>query len=401
MRAPLCSPPWDIRSDHRIRRIDFVAGLAGIPLLFGASPPAVRVTRFGRALVLAGGGARGAYEAGIVEALRRAAGVSDGQRIPGIDVVCGTSIGALNGWFVATAQYSRLADLWHGVAAEHVLEVKRRFAATAKRDAPILTKIMQALALAKGLTTNVQGILDSGGVERWIARHVDVQSPVVVPLCFTVTNLDKERAELLLRLPFVPTSEERTAAVDRLRHSVGVDVAVRLVPDDTLHAALRASATIPVLFDPVVMTSPEGDSDRYIDGGIADNTPIDVGRALAPVVNTVFVNPVNAQRAAYESALSIGVGAFGVAQSRILAASLRAAYLETQGKRLFSASASTDEQKRFLETVLDVDLSVIRPLTELPVQTVEFDRQDKIDAAYQRGLEDVARGWKRYAPGSD
>jgi hypothetical protein len=84
-----------------------------------------------------------------------------------------------------------------------------------------------------------------------------------------------------------------------------------------------------------------------------------------------------------------------------LAASLRAAYLETQGKRLFSASASTDEQKRFLETVLDVDLSVIRPLTELPVQTVEFDRQDKIDAAYQRGLEDVARGWKRYAPGSD
>jgi predicted acylesterase/phospholipase RssA len=414
MRAPICLATWeirsiagalalesgtmDVRSGRRIRRLDFVAALAGTPILLGTSTPPVRGTRFGRALVLAGGGARGAYEAGIIEALRAAAGVSDGEPIPGIDVVCGTSIGALNGWFAATAQYSRLADLWHGVAAERVIVLKRRFAATTKPDAPILTKIVQALSLARGLTTNVQGILDSGSVARWIAKHVDAQRPVVVPFCFTVTNLDKARAELLLRLPFVPTSAERTTAVERLRHSVGSNVTVDLVPDDNLHASLRASATIPVLFDPVVMTSPEGDSDRYIDGGVSDNDPIDVGRALAGAVNMVFVDPVSTERLAYDSALSIGVGAFGVAQARILAASLRAAYLETRGKRLFLASATTDEQKRFLETVLDVDLSVMRPLTDLPVQTVEFDRQDKIDAAYQQGMKDVARGWVPYAP---
>jgi len=385
-------------SGRRIRRLDFIAGLAATPMLLGTAPPAVRERRFGHALVLAGGGARGAYEAGIIEALRTAAGVSDGEPIPGIDVVCGTSIGALNGWFVATAQYSRLAALWHGVAAERVFEVKRRFAAATMHDGFILTRIVQALALAKGLTTNVQGILDGGSVARWIAKHVDAQRPVVVPFCFTVTNLDKSRAELLLRLPFAPTSGERTAAIERLRSSVGSNVAVRRVPDDDLHASLRASTTIPVLFDPVVMTSPEGDKDRYIDGGVSDNDPIDVGRALAEAVDTVLVDPLKMERVPYTSALSIAVGAFGVAQSRIFAASLREAYRETQGKRLFSASASTDEQKRFLQSVLDVDLSVMRPLNDLPVQTVEFDRQEQIDAAYRQGVDDAARGWERYTP---
>jgi predicted acylesterase/phospholipase RssA len=381
-----------------MKRLDFIAGLAATPMLLGTAPLAVREPRLGDALVLAGGGARGAYEAGIVEALRRAAGVSDGQPIPGLGVVCGTSIGALNGWFVATAQYSKLANLWHGIAAERVFEVKHQFAAATEPHAFILTKIVQALGLAKGLTTNVQGILDGANVDRWIAKHVDPQTPVVVPFCFTVTNLDRVRAELLFRLPSVPTDDQRTAAIKRLRSSVGFDIAARVVPDDILQMSLRASATIPVLFDPVVMISPEGDRDRYIDGGVSDNDPIDVGRALALRVNTVLVDPLNTKRVPYANALSIGVGAFGVAQSRILAASLRAAYLETQGKRLLLREANTDEQRRFLDAVLDVDLSVIRPLVDLPVQAVEFDRQDKIDAAYQQGVDDAARGWERYTP---
>jgi predicted acylesterase/phospholipase RssA len=384
----------------RIRRRDFVAGLAATPVLLGAANREGAEPRLGHALVLAGGGARGAYEGGIVEGLRRAAGVSDGERIPGVDVVCGTSIGALNGWFTATAQYSRLAALWHGVAAERVFEVKRRFASATTHNGFILTQIVQALALAKGLTTNVQGILDGDRLAQWMARYVDAQTPVLVPFCFTVTNLDKARAEILLRVPFVPTSDQRIATIDRLRFSVGSNVAVRLVPDDDLRASLQATATMPVLFDPVAMTSPEGDKDRYIDGGVSDNDPIDAGRALAEAVDTVLVDPLKTKPVPYANALSIAVGAFGVAQSRIFAASLREAYLETQGKRLFLGSASTDDQRRFEDSLLDVDLSIIRPLADLPVQTVEFDRQDKIDAAYQQGMDDAARGWQPYMPGS-
>jgi hypothetical protein len=55
-----------------------------------------------RALVRSGGSARGAYEAGIVGAVAARGRVPDGQPLPPYEIVCGTSIGALNGWFVAT-----------------------------------------------------------------------------------------------------------------------------------------------------------------------------------------------------------------------------------------------------------------------------------------------------------
>lgn len=49
-----------------------------------------------RALVMSGGGARGAYEAGLIGALAAAGAVADGSpRLP-YELVCGTSIGALN-----------------------------------------------------------------------------------------------------------------------------------------------------------------------------------------------------------------------------------------------------------------------------------------------------------------
>ena len=352
---------------RNLRRSTFLAGLAVAPLAFAPLPARSDVPRYGRALVLAGGGARGAYEAGVIEGMRAAAGTPDGSPIPGIDVVCGTSIGALNGWFLATAQYSKLSALWHGIASQPVFQVKRKFAAILRPDAFVLTKIVEALALAQGLTTDVQGVLDGGTLARWIDGHIDPRIPVITPFCFTVTNLDKARAELFLRLPFSPNDEQLSTGIDRLRHTVGMEAAVRLCPDDLLDRALQASATLPVLLDPIVMVSPEGDLDHYVDGGIADNDPIDVARALALDVDSVLVDPAESGRSAFNNALAIGVGAFGVAQARIIAASLRATYLETQGKRLFQGVATTAEQRAFLDRILDVGLSILRPTAALPV----------------------------------
>ncbi len=382
------------------RRSEFIAGLGATPLALGATArrPSLRDSRLDGALVLAGGGAKGAYEAGVVEALRTATGVRDGEPIPGVDVICGTSIGALNGWFVATGQYSRLAELWHDVASQRVFQLKRKFAATTRPDAPILTKIIQGLSMARGITTNVEGILDGGVIEQWISTHVDPRTRVLVPYCFTVTNLDKSRAELMFRVPSEPSDERRSKVLERIRSSVGSNVRAGLVSDDLLRSALRATASIPVLWDPVLMTCPEGSTDQYVDGGVSDNDPIDVGRALARRVNTVLANPSESAPERYNNALSIAVGAFGVAQSRIFAASLRSAYVETQAKRLLLDAAVTREQQRFLDSMLDVDLFVIRPQTELALQTVDFDQQDKINAAYQQGLTDGARGWESYAP---
>jgi len=66
-----------------------------------------------RALVLSGGGARGAYEAGVIQGLHEA-GMT-------YDLVCGTSIGALNGSFVASNKFDDLAATWADIAAQRVI----------------------------------------------------------------------------------------------------------------------------------------------------------------------------------------------------------------------------------------------------------------------------------------
>lgn len=64
------------------------------------------------ALVLGGGGSRGAYEIGVWKALRE-------LNIP-IDIVTGTSIGALNGALVVQDRYEEAYDLWYYISADDV-----------------------------------------------------------------------------------------------------------------------------------------------------------------------------------------------------------------------------------------------------------------------------------------
>ncbi len=61
-----------------------------------------------KALVLSGGGALGAFEAGAIKALH------DGGSE--FDLICGTSIGAINASFAAQDKIDELTALWLGIA---------------------------------------------------------------------------------------------------------------------------------------------------------------------------------------------------------------------------------------------------------------------------------------------
>jgi NTE family protein len=68
-----------------------------------------------KALVLIGGGTRGAYEAGVVQGLADA-----GQ---GFDLVCGTSIGAINAAFYAEDLLPELGQMWKSIASRNIIAV--------------------------------------------------------------------------------------------------------------------------------------------------------------------------------------------------------------------------------------------------------------------------------------
>lgn len=67
-----------------------------------------------RAVVLCGGGSKGAYEVGFLSALR--------EMQVSVQIVTGTSIGALNGCLVAQRDFHKLEELWKALDYEHVFK---------------------------------------------------------------------------------------------------------------------------------------------------------------------------------------------------------------------------------------------------------------------------------------
>ena len=67
-----------------------------------------------QALVLAGGGAKGAYQAGCIKAMREIG--------YDFDIVTGTSIGALNALLVIQKDYEVLYKLWNEIKISDVLK---------------------------------------------------------------------------------------------------------------------------------------------------------------------------------------------------------------------------------------------------------------------------------------
>ncbi|WP_116108903.1 patatin-like phospholipase family protein [Lewinella sp. IMCC34191] len=76
------------------------------------------------ALVLSGGGFKGAFQVGALQYLRENWDQIAPQRPPlSFDIVAGVSVGSLNGLLVATGEFERLLQLWEDVAENGVSEI--------------------------------------------------------------------------------------------------------------------------------------------------------------------------------------------------------------------------------------------------------------------------------------
>jgi Patatin-like phospholipase len=134
-----------------MRRADFLRGtIAASATVNAATEPArgqalttdVRAPR--RALILSGGGSRGVYQAAVAVALARGAGLKDGEPLP-YDLIRGTSIGALNGYLIGTAQYRRLEEVWSRIPSLPVGTLKTPYNKIRDSSAGIANRLTAAL----------------------------------------------------------------------------------------------------------------------------------------------------------------------------------------------------------------------------------------------------------------
>lgn len=208
------------------------------------------------ALVLSGGGARGAYEVGVLSYLYGELTRLRGDVAPRIDVICGTSVGAINGCYLAAhmadpvSGVKRLVDLWTSIAFEHVLRFDLR-------QALRLPRVLRGGSEAAGLF-DVQPMIDLVTREiSWKMVARSLKRGLLRGLSVSATEIATGRTTLFMdTAPDVPLPVGLGARVVVERQVIG--------PQHAL-----ASAAIPLVFPPVRIGST-----LYCDGGLRQNTPI-------------------------------------------------------------------------------------------------------------------------------
>jgi predicted acylesterase/phospholipase RssA len=381
-------------------------GATGLtPSLLGATTPNDAAEPLGRALVLSGGGARGAYEAGIVGALAAAAGVGDGAPLPPYDIVCGTSIGALNGWFVATGQYLKLRELWYGISGQNIMRAKPRYSAVRDPQSGVLDRVASAISLI-GLTQNQRGVLQTEPILDWISRNVDPATPLVVPLVWAVTNLTLQRPEYFYIRGKNQAADLPERVIHALQITLGPHTIVREATPDLLHRAIFASSALPIVFDPVIMPDVDGNPSAYCDGGVASNSPVGIAHSVAKAADVVLLDPPFQADEDYVDAVEIAFGVFGTMQRKILEVEMRNAYFQSVGKRALGRLTTSERERAthgmetvatFMQSVPETDLRYIRPEKTLPLGVAGFNDEVGIGKAFRIGWEDVGnRGFAAY-----
>ena len=248
------------------------------------------------AIVLPGGGARGAYEVGALSVLLPVL-EERGERPV---ILCGTSVGAIN----ATA----LGATAHQPAREAVATLEDRWRALRKGDVirPVvgpglpltaLRMVGEALELPG---VRLAGLLDPSPLRRsldgwidWDDLHRNVRGGVLDAVCVVATSLARSGP-----VAFVDSAR-------RVPPSRPAD-ALQYVPAVLDGEHVRASAAIPVLFPPVEIEHPAPMAGYYVDGGTRLNSP--VSPALALGADRVVVIGFQPFRARMEASAGVGEG---------------------------------------------------------------------------------------------
>lgn len=215
-------------------------------------------------IVLSGGGSRGAYEAGIIHYLRTDLKRRLGRHVP-IDIVTGTSVGAINAAFAAAThsdpdtQGEQMVSAWRALRIEELIGLS-------PRDVLRAGRMMLGAAAPPPAPGSFRygGLLDTSGLERFVVRAIpwrgierSLRGRHLHAISVSATHVGTGHTVVFLSSGEpVPREWSRDPFV---RHR-----AARIGPRHVL-----ASAAIPMLF-PAVKIGEE----FFTDGGLRQNTPM-------------------------------------------------------------------------------------------------------------------------------
>lgn len=209
----------------------------------------------GLGLILSGGGARGAYEVGILEYIFNEFLDAQGKP-PKVDLISGTSVGAVNGAFVAShiedvpSAVKHMVDLWTDLELPDVLGFGLRQAAG-------LYRVLLGGTEARGVfdPTSLSAIV--GRSIHWRKLRRNIRTGALQALTVSTTRVGTGQ-------PVIFVDAAPGLGIPK---SLGIHALVRRAKIGQHH--VLASAAIPLIFPPVEI----GD-EIHCDGGLRLNTPM-------------------------------------------------------------------------------------------------------------------------------
>ena len=308
------------------------------------------------AIVLSGGGAKGAFQVGVLDELITNRGVK-------VDIAVGTSTGSIQALAVAQDDIPKLLDLWLGITKNSDIYVKK------------------PLGVVGGII-GADSIYDAKGLRKLLKLNAND------------AKLQSTGKKLRLGVVNLGTGEFRS--IDER------------VPG--IHNWVYASCAMPVFFDPLKTS----DGAQWVDGGVRDVTPLGTALELNPrgvIVVRAGAKAIPATPKSYDNLIEIGLRAVDILQKEVSANDLANAALindliaarEAQLRALQAANVDPANQTAILRP-LDVKLAEYR---FAPIRIIEPDKDyldtlkfepTKIRAAIEAGRQAVDREWYAIEP---
>ncbi len=315
---------WGVPSAPRALRTLLAAVLLVSVTPAHACEPARTALDTPVALVLSGGGAKGAWEAGAAAALIE-------RGLP-VNLVAGSSAGALNAAMLADGRLDRLQALWRSLSREQVY---------AFRPSVIFAGLLPGWLTLLALDA-AGSLFDPTPLRELIAGALDVERIRVSPRRLLVVTTDLAR-----RAPRI--FDNATVSVD----------------------ALMAAAAVPGAFPPVSV-----DGTLLVDGGLTGRAPVLEALATEVPIGRALV------------LLSYAADEPGQAPTR-----LRRTLEEAFETAMIHQIRRDAELARFKYPAVDVQL--LTPGGPLQLRPLEFDPAGMI-AALARGRADAVRCLERW-----
>lgn len=219
------------------------------------------------ALVLSGGGARGAYEAGVLKYVREELPPRVRANVR-FNIICGTSVGAINSCYFAAlnhvpdAQGDALVQMWKSLRIDGIYQIGWRE----------LVNLPKFLFGSRGRgeldeiigPSRLGGLFNTSPMEKLVRREIrwqniqsNIQSGDLNALAVTATHISTGTTHVFLQRS---SQEKLIWSTDSQTYPFEVEIG----PSHAL-----ASAAIPWIFPAV-----EIEGEVYCDGGLKLNTPI-------------------------------------------------------------------------------------------------------------------------------